>query len=126
MAGLQRSAKSFRRQGSSGLVWDDKFLSEDPLNQTKPNHQQVNRKADRHRELRPSQSTGSTTQSRSTGSQPCCTVKVESPPLDPPSPRVSSCGLCGIFGKPSTAPQSNSRNKKRKSWNYHARGLNPM
>ncbi|KAL0397097.1 UNVERIFIED_CONTAM: MAPK kinase substrate protein [Sesamum calycinum] len=27
MAGLQRSAVSFRRQGSSGLVWDDKFLA---------------------------------------------------------------------------------------------------
>lgn len=29
MAGLQRSSKSFRRQGSSGLVWDDKSLSEE-------------------------------------------------------------------------------------------------
>ncbi|KAJ6704235.1 hypothetical protein OIU85_030084 [Salix viminalis] len=27
MAGLQRSAMSFRRQGSSGLVWDDKLIS---------------------------------------------------------------------------------------------------
>ncbi|KAI4387444.1 hypothetical protein MLD38_005277 [Melastoma candidum] len=27
MAELQRSAASFRRQGSSGLVWEDKFLS---------------------------------------------------------------------------------------------------
>lgn len=28
MAGLQRSTKSFRRQGSSGVVWDDKLLPE--------------------------------------------------------------------------------------------------
>ncbi|GFZ07969.1 hypothetical protein Acr_19g0009060 [Actinidia rufa] len=28
MAGLQRSEISFRRQGSSGLIWDDKFLAE--------------------------------------------------------------------------------------------------
>ncbi|KAI6680161.1 hypothetical protein NL676_034042 [Syzygium grande] len=27
MATLQRSGKSFRRQGSSGLVWDDSLLS---------------------------------------------------------------------------------------------------
>lgn len=29
MAGLQRSTKSFRRQGSSGVVWDDKLLPEE-------------------------------------------------------------------------------------------------
>ena len=34
MAGLQRSAVSFRRQGSSGFVWDDRFLSEE-LNKVK-------------------------------------------------------------------------------------------
>ncbi|KAI7995689.1 MAPK kinase substrate protein [Camellia lanceoleosa] len=28
MAALQRSTKSFRREGSSGLVWDDKLLIE--------------------------------------------------------------------------------------------------
>lgn len=27
MAGLQRSLATFRRSGSSGLVWDDAFLS---------------------------------------------------------------------------------------------------
>lgn len=29
MAGLQRSATTFRRSGSSGLVWDERFLTED-------------------------------------------------------------------------------------------------
>uniref|UniRef100_A0A0A0KA73 MAPK kinase substrate protein n=1 Tax=Cucumis sativus TaxID=3659 RepID=A0A0A0KA73_CUCSA len=29
MAGLQRSVVSFRRQGSSGVVWDDKFIAEE-------------------------------------------------------------------------------------------------
>lgn len=35
MTRLQRSVTSFRRQGSSGTVWDDKFLNElsDQLNQ---------------------------------------------------------------------------------------------
>ncbi|KAF8691453.1 hypothetical protein HU200_040594 [Digitaria exilis] len=28
MAGLQRSAHTFRRSGSSGLVWDERFLTE--------------------------------------------------------------------------------------------------
>ena len=45
MAGLQRSAVSFRRQGSSGLVWDDKLLSGElgqqpaqPTNQREDHH----------------------------------------------------------------------------------------
>lgn len=29
MAGLQRSAQTFRRSGSSGLVWDERFLTEE-------------------------------------------------------------------------------------------------
>ncbi|KAL6628957.1 hypothetical protein ACP70R_028722 [Stipagrostis hirtigluma subsp. patula] len=28
MAGLQRSAQTFRRSGSSGLVWDERFLND--------------------------------------------------------------------------------------------------
>ncbi|CAN6243500.1 unnamed protein product [Urochloa humidicola] len=28
MAGLQRSAQTFRRSGSSGLVWDERFLTD--------------------------------------------------------------------------------------------------
>ncbi|GJN37332.1 hypothetical protein PR202_gb26272 [Eleusine coracana subsp. coracana] len=29
MAGLQRSSQTFRRSGSSGLVWDERLMSED-------------------------------------------------------------------------------------------------
>ena len=29
MAGLQRSAQTFRRSGSSGLVWDERFLTQE-------------------------------------------------------------------------------------------------
>lgn len=29
MEGLQRSSSTFRRSGSSGLVWDERFLTED-------------------------------------------------------------------------------------------------
>ena len=29
MEGLQRSSSTFRRSGSSGLVWDERFLTEE-------------------------------------------------------------------------------------------------
>ncbi|PQQ20261.1 uncharacterized protein Pyn_15907 [Prunus yedoensis var. nudiflora] len=37
--GLQRSESTFRRQGSSGLIWDDKFLQR-ALNQVEAEKQQ--------------------------------------------------------------------------------------
>ncbi|KAJ7951881.1 MAPK kinase substrate protein [Quillaja saponaria] len=40
MAGLQRSAISFRRQGSSGLVWEDRFVSGE-LNQVNQTENQT-------------------------------------------------------------------------------------
>ncbi|KAL3746601.1 hypothetical protein ACJRO7_015547 [Eucalyptus globulus] len=49
MATLQRSAKSFRRQGSSGLVWNDSLLSDQFYEDAK------NDKSDL-KELRPCQS----------------------------------------------------------------------
>ncbi|GFY80919.1 hypothetical protein Acr_01g0007280 [Actinidia rufa] len=83
MDGLQRSVTSFRRQGSSGLVFDDKFLLGE-LNQVKPKDQRDEEKVG-SREPRPSQTYR--------------TVKDVSPAIDPPSPRVSGCGFCGAFGK---------------------------
>ena len=52
MAMLQRSGVSFRRQGSSGLVWDEKSFSEE-LYQTLGQH---TRDEAEYRELRPCQS----------------------------------------------------------------------
>ncbi|XP_030548354.1 uncharacterized protein LOC115753728 [Rhodamnia argentea] len=49
MATLQRSAKSFRRQGSSGLVWDDTLLSDQFHEGAKNNKSDL-------KELRPCQS----------------------------------------------------------------------
>ncbi|KAA8523032.1 hypothetical protein F0562_009455 [Nyssa sinensis] len=87
MSGLQRSEISFRRQGSSGLIWDDKLLSGE-LNQIKTKDEEEKEKAEpREHTYR--------------------TVKVE-PTIDPPSPRVSSCGICGMFGKPVTAKKHRS------------------
>lgn len=95
MAGLQRSMQTFRRSGSSGLVWDDQFLSGD-LNQMKKEEEGLE-----FRELKHSQSVGSTgmmKRSRGSGTQAFRTGNV-SPSRDPPSPGVSGCMLCGIFGR---------------------------
>ncbi|XP_022749711.1 uncharacterized protein At1g15400-like [Durio zibethinus] len=105
MSGLQRSTTSFRRQGSSGLVWDDKFLSGD-LNQMKLNNQENkgNRGSD-----------GMMRRSRSDGGDINMyqTVKAASPSVDPPSPKVSGCGFCGVFGRSDAAKKR--RSNKRKS-----------
>ncbi|XVF34701.1 hypothetical protein REPUB_Repub18cG0081600 [Reevesia pubescens] len=108
MSGLQRSTTSFRRQGSSGLVWDNKVLSGD-LNQMKLNNQE-------NKENRGS-SDGMMKRSRSdggSGGHMYRTMKAASPSMDPPSPKVSSgCGLCGVFSKPDATKKK--RSNKRKS-----------
>lgn len=118
MAGLQRSTISFRRQGSSGLVWNDRFLSGD-LSKTNGNLE--DKEMVEFRDLRPSRSVGSVgmlDRSRSTGGRGHAayrsTVKVEPPTLDPPSPKLAGCGLCGLFGKPIMIhqPKSNKRRQK--------------
>uniref|UniRef100_A0A7C9DVC4 MAPK kinase substrate protein n=1 Tax=Opuntia streptacantha TaxID=393608 RepID=A0A7C9DVC4_OPUST len=100
MEGLQRSAISFRRQGSSGLVWDDKLLSGE-LNKPNDDHQDEAGPSDQKAELRRSKSDGGTRRNYRT-------VKVEQAE-DPPSPRLSGCGFCSVFGKPA------SKTAKRKS-----------
>ncbi|KAJ1413386.1 hypothetical protein SESBI_19651 [Sesbania bispinosa] len=55
MAGLQRSAVSFRRQGSSGFVWDDRFLTEElnkVMNNTEEPHQEQDKGENEIKELR--------------------------------------------------------------------------
>lgn len=74
MEGLQRSEVSFRRQGSSGLVWDDKLLSGEL--------KKISTKEEE------SSKTSHTTTYR--------TVNIE-PAAEPPSPRVSGCGICAMF-----------------------------
>ncbi|KAF6164572.1 hypothetical protein GIB67_025398 [Kingdonia uniflora] len=103
MAGLQRSVTSFRRQGSSGMIWEDKHLTgqvkkEDAINL---------------RELRPSQSVGSIgmlQRNKSISNNGFRTGKV-SPALDPPSPKVSGCGFCGFFGEKSSRFKSVNSNE---------------
>ncbi|XP_022731268.1 uncharacterized protein At1g15400-like [Durio zibethinus] len=104
MNGLQRSTTSFRRQGSSGLVWDDEFLSGD-LNQMKLNHQENKENPGSDGMMRRSRSDGGS-------GNMYRTVKAASPSMDPPSPKVSGCGFCGVFGKPNAAKKRRSNNRK--------------
>lgn len=94
MATFQRSEVSFRRQGSSGLVWNDKFFSGD-LAQIK---RQQEREAE-FKELRHCQSDGSAGMAgkrQSNGS--IHRNRKVSPDFDPPSPKLSGFFCCS-FGK---------------------------
>ncbi|XP_050898026.1 uncharacterized protein At1g15400-like [Lathyrus oleraceus] len=95
MASLPRSEVSFRRSGSSGLVWDDRFLSAE-LNKFNPEQQ--------HQQQRKSTSTTTedNNRSRCTGAGGGYrTGKVSPPAIDPPSPKLSVCGFCGPFAEKS-------------------------
>ncbi|VFQ87336.1 unnamed protein product [Cuscuta campestris] len=105
MAGLQRSTTSFRRQGSSGIVWDDKLLS------TLSNDAQADGKLSGPRNKRGIEQspapiilsrsgTGSIQRSRSIGGGGGgFRSRRVSTDIEPPSPRVSACGFCGVFAK---------------------------
>lgn len=129
MAGLQRSAISFRRQGSSGLVWDDRFLSEE-LNPMNNESGEANKLKDpdggqepcldppkpsrSNRDPPPPIETAALERNRSTGGGRYRTGRV-SPAIEPPSPKVSACGFCGAFGKQSGhARKKAKRGNKRK------------
>ncbi|XP_010049976.2 uncharacterized protein At1g15400 [Eucalyptus grandis] len=107
MVTLQRSVTSFRRQGSSGLVWDDDKLNlSGVLNPTKPRgNEDSGEKIDR-RQLRLSQSAGTIgmmKRSSSTVRAPAQARRnaiVPSSAVDPPPPRISGCCFSGIFGRP--------------------------
>ncbi|KAL0415327.1 UNVERIFIED_CONTAM: hypothetical protein Slati_3364600 [Sesamum latifolium] len=101
MAGLQRSEVSFRRQGSSGLVWDDKFLSGE-LNQLANQRKEDKNNKPQHQNKEDAAAAAgcglTIERNRSNGGRGFRTGRV-SPAVEPPSPRVSACGLCGAFGK---------------------------
>ncbi|CAI9786995.1 unnamed protein product [Fraxinus pennsylvanica] len=109
MAGLQRSAISFRRQGSSGSVWEDKFLNE--LTQMANQKEETENKAQQEQEddkeepapappKNSSRTAGLTIErSRSNGGGRGFRTGRVSPAIEPPSPKVSACGFCGAFAK---------------------------
>ncbi|KAE8719547.1 hypothetical protein F3Y22_tig00109945pilonHSYRG00056 [Hibiscus syriacus] len=97
MEGLQRSTTSFRRQGSSGLVWDNKAVSGD-LNQMTENKESSRGRRSRSDE--------------GSGRHAYRTTKAATPSVDPPSPKVSGCGFCGAFGKPDAVKKRRSNKRK--------------
>ncbi|KAG0458009.1 hypothetical protein HPP92_023166 [Vanilla planifolia] len=94
MAGLQRSTETFRRSGSSGLVWEDLHL---PGGMNEPKQEEEDEAAG------PNKAPGMMRRNRSTGGgggggRGYRTDQV-APAVDPPSPKVSCCGFCGDFSK---------------------------
>lgn len=101
MAGLQRSVVSFRRQGSSGLVWDEKLTQlinqQEENNKLKDEAKQDPPAALPTKNSPPPQLT--IERSRSNGGARGFRTGRVSPAIEPPSPKVSACGLCSAFGK---------------------------
>ncbi|KAL5199284.1 hypothetical protein ABZP36_020487 [Zizania latifolia] len=118
MAGLQRSATTFRRSGSSGLVWDERFLTEnaeakegaagDGAEEPQPElwHSRsvgsigmMRRVADSGGDKKAKQKKKKAGQKEKEEerSHQVFRTKDVAPDLDPPSPRVSGCILCSIF-----------------------------
>lgn len=126
MAGLQRSAVSFRRQGSSGFVWDDRFLSGElnKLNHKEDHHHQEQQQDLEHhhhnhkgtsseiKELNTPSLTIERSRSNGAGGRGYRTGKV-SPAIEPPSPKLSACGFCGAFGKTGDKGQRSKPGKHR-------------
>ncbi|KAK2432484.1 MAPK kinase substrate protein [Trifolium repens] len=110
MASLPRSEVSFRRSGSSGLVWDDRFLSGElnKINKEQKQSQQQ-QKNNNSKELH----VKTTIQkSSSTGSNHGYRTGKVSPAIEPPSPKVSACGFCGPFGKKGQRSKPGKRRSK--------------
>ncbi|XP_073273317.1 uncharacterized protein At1g15400-like [Primulina huaijiensis] len=103
MAGLQRSVVSFRRQGSSGLVWDEKLTQLVNQQEKENNKPQLEGQQDPDATVPTKNSPpppGLTIErSRSNGGGRGFRTGRVSPAIEPPSPKVSACGLCSAFGK---------------------------
>ncbi|CAN6845881.1 unnamed protein product [Brassica oleracea] len=124
MAGLQRSNISFRRQGSSGIVWDDRLIAE--LNKQANEHKAETDEQEGQEDqtarptsgggIEPIRTEGRIERSRSNGGganrHHRNTGRV-SPAVDPPSPRLSAFGCCSAFGKKPVKQQK--RPPKRRS-----------
>ncbi|KAL1059763.1 hypothetical protein V6Z11_1Z009600 [Gossypium hirsutum] len=104
MAGLQRSAVSFRRQGSSGIVGmteqqgDTKQEEQAQVAQDNNNPE----KLDASKDVKPTRNLppiNTIERSRSNGERRGYRTGKVSPAIEPPSPKVSACGFCSAFGK---------------------------
>ncbi|XP_010472974.1 PREDICTED: uncharacterized protein At1g15400-like isoform X2 [Camelina sativa] len=144
MAGLQRSTISFRRQGSSGIVWDDRLIAElsqqanDQKGETQPQggdelhaaklmitsggEEQTTAKSIAGEGLQPIRTdhggaVGGLERSRSNGGGAIRHHRNTgrvSPAVDPPSPRLSAFGCCSAFGKKPPGKKVSQRKRPTK------------
>lgn len=113
MAGLQRSSVSFRRQGSSGFVWDDKHFKGAPLLKEEGGRaRQDQEKAEIIEGVRAPKPINTVSRSRSNGGGRGYRTGKVTPAIEPPSPKVSACGFCAGFGKQSRK----STNLRARAW----------
>jgi len=135
MEGLQRSSSTFRRSGSSGLVWDERFLTEEAeaqaaeggADEAQPDLRRsrstgglgmLSRRAggggDDKKEKEKKKKQGQKEEERD---PQVFKTKDVAPDVDPPSPRVSGCILCSIFsgsGSGSAARRGGRAKPKKK------------
>ncbi|CAL9762173.1 unnamed protein product [Musa acuminata subsp. burmannicoides] len=114
MARLQRSVTTFRRSGSSGMVWDENFLPGDLSRIKKKEEEGV--AGFREETMRHSKSMGSTgnmgRRSSIGGSrQVVFPAGFVSPAADPPSPDVPRCLCCGFFSQNRSANRFKTRRR---------------
>uniref|UniRef100_A0ACD5W3F9 Uncharacterized protein n=1 Tax=Avena sativa TaxID=4498 RepID=A0ACD5W3F9_AVESA len=121
MAELQRSSQTFRRSGSSGLIWEERFMSEDQNQRDQGATGEVEVSSLEPKELRHSRSIGYTGAvqrrfrdgaehgGRSNDRNQTFRDRHVPPALDPPSPKFPSCMFCGIFRKGEPSQPSKPR-----------------
>ncbi|TVU21593.1 hypothetical protein EJB05_31241, partial [Eragrostis curvula] len=108
MAGLQRSSQTFRRSGSSGLVWDERLMSEEGYQMDQRTSGEPEDEAKEFKELRHSRSVGSiglqrrrndgVEHRRFKNNNRGFHTRSVTPALDPPSPKETAKGLApGLF-----------------------------
>nr|CAB3472035.1 unnamed protein product [Digitaria exilis] len=119
MAGLQRSSQTFRRSGSSGLVWDERLMSSQDSSHVEPEGGAMEFKELRHSRsvgsvgMQRRRNDGAEHRRRNDGSNQGFHTRRVAPALDPPSPKVHGCIFCGIFRNAGASEPSKPRRLDR-------------
>lgn len=121
IGGLQRSSVSFRRHGSSGMIWDDTrlisgelILKSCTLDHQPHDHREVimlNVADDHDHQVHKC----SSTMAGGGGAVDFHAAAGKVAANDPPSPRVSACGFCSAFRKPNKKSTTTTRPPPRRT-----------